>query len=137
KGYFTRGICRNLPKSSDTDWITQLVVQNTVNANEGLRQSHPAQSRCIVLRALFIALSESRSLRHIAERSRFGQRTSSRFVAGTQVSDAIRAAAAINQFGASVSVDNLGENVTSADEARASAQLYHHLLDEIAARRID
>ncbi|SPE27652.1 L-proline dehydrogenase [Candidatus Sulfotelmatobacter sp. SbA7] len=89
-----------------------------------------------MLRAVFIALSESRSLRGLAERSRFGQRTSARFVAGTEVSDAIRAAAAMNQIGASVSVDNLGENVTNADEARASAQLYHHLLDEIAAHSL-
>ena len=85
-----------------------------------------------MLRALFIALSESKSLRAIAERSSFGQRTSARFVAGTEVSDAIRAAAAINQFGAGVSIDNLGENVTTAEEARASARLYHNLLDEIA-----
>jgi proline dehydrogenase len=90
-----------------------------------------------VLRALFIALSESRSLRHIAERSRIGQRTSSRFVAGTQVADAIRTAAAVNQFGAGVSIDNLGENVTTAEEAQASANLYHHLLDEIAARKLE
>jgi proline dehydrogenase len=90
-----------------------------------------------VLRAAFIALSESRSLRAIAERSSFGQKTSSRFVAGTQVADAIRAAEAVNQFGAGVSVDNLGENVTNADEAKASAQLYHHLLDEIALRKLN
>lgn len=90
-----------------------------------------------MLRAGFIALSESRWLRHMAENSRIGQRTSGRFVAGTQVSDAIRAAAAVNQFGAGVSIDNLGENVTNADEARASAQLYHHLLDEISARHIE
>ncbi|MGA2355826.1 MAG: proline dehydrogenase family protein [Terriglobales bacterium] len=90
-----------------------------------------------MLRAAFIALSESRSLRAVAERSRFGQRTSARFVAGTQVSDAIRAAAAMNQLGASVSIDNLGENVTNADEARASADLYHNLLDEIAARKLN
>jgi proline dehydrogenase len=90
-----------------------------------------------MLRAIFIALSESRSLRGLAERSRFGQRTSARFVAGTEVSDAIRAAAAMNQIGAGVSIDNLGENVTNADEARASAQLYHHLLDEIAANQLN
>jgi proline dehydrogenase len=90
-----------------------------------------------MLRAAFIALSESRSLRAIAERSRFGQRTSARFVAGTQVSDAIRAAATMNQLGASVSIDNLGENVTNADEARASADLYHNLLDEIAAHQLN
>ncbi len=90
-----------------------------------------------MLRAIFIALSESRSLRGLAERSRLGQRTSARFVAGTEVSDAIRAAAAMNQMGAGVSIDNLGENVTNADEARASAQLYHHLLDEIAANKLN
>jgi proline dehydrogenase len=33
-----------------------------------------------------------------------------------------------------VSVDNLGESVTNPDEARHSAQLYHQMLDEIAAR---
>jgi proline dehydrogenase len=93
--------------------------------------------RCIVLRAFFIALSESRSLRAVAERSRFGQRISTRFVAGKEVADAIRAAAAVNQFGAGVSIDNLGENVTNAEEARASAQLYHHLLDEIAANNLN
>jgi proline dehydrogenase len=90
-----------------------------------------------MLRALFIALSESRTLRGIAERSSFGQRTSARFVAGTQVADAVRAASAVNQFGAGVSIDNLGENVTNAEEARASAQLYHDLLDEIARDKLN
>jgi proline dehydrogenase len=82
-------------------------------------------------------LSESRWLRAIAEHSRLGQRTSARFVAGTEVSDAIRAAAVMNQLGIGVSIDNLGENVTNAGEARASAQLYHHLLDEIAAHKLN
>jgi proline dehydrogenase len=90
-----------------------------------------------VLRRLFISLSESRSLRGVAERSAFGQRLSSRFVAGTGVEDALRAAQAVNQKGLSVSVDNLGENVTNAEEARASAQLYHQLLDEIAKRQLN
>ena len=90
-----------------------------------------------MLRAAFIALSESRSLRGIAERSRIGQRTSARFVAGKEVADAIRVAAAVNQMGASVSIDNLGENVTNAEEARESAHLYYNLLDEIAVRKLN
>ena len=90
-----------------------------------------------MLRAVFIALSESRWLRGMAERSGFGQRTSARFVAGTQVTDVVRAAAAVNRFGAGVSIDNLGENVTNAEEARASAALYHSLLDEIAADKLN
>jgi proline dehydrogenase len=85
-----------------------------------------------VLRALFISLSESRSLRAIAERSAIGRRISTRFVAGTQVEDVLRATRLINDAGATVSIDNLGENVTNVEEARASAALYHHLLDDIA-----
>jgi proline dehydrogenase len=85
-----------------------------------------------VLRALFISLSESRSLRAIAEKSSFGRRISTRFVAGTQVEDVLRATQTINQAGATVSIDNLGENVTNVEEARASAALYHRLLDDIS-----
>jgi proline dehydrogenase len=90
-----------------------------------------------LLRGLFISLSESRTLRGMAERSALGRRLSSRFVAGTGVEDALRATQAVNKSGLSVSVDNLGENVTNAEEARASAQLYHQLLDEIARRQLN
>jgi len=90
-----------------------------------------------VLRALFISLSESRSLRSVAERSAMGKRFSSRFVAGTQVEDVLRATLAVNKLGQSVSIDNLGENVTNAEEARESAALYHRLLDAIAAQSLN
>jgi proline dehydrogenase len=90
-----------------------------------------------VLRASLISLSESRSLRGLAEKSSLGQRISSRFVAGTQVEDVLRAAATLNQAGLSVSVDNLGENVTTAEEATHSAQLYHQLLAEIEKRGLN
>ncbi len=90
-----------------------------------------------MLRALFISLSENRWLRGMAERSAVGRRLSSRFVAGTQVEDALRVTQAVNRAGLSVSVDNLGENVTNADEARDSAQLYHQMLDEISSRRLN
>jgi proline dehydrogenase len=90
-----------------------------------------------VLRALFISLSASRSLRSIAERSSIGRRVSSRFVAGTGVEDALRATQAVNKSGPSVSIDNLGENVTNAEEAKESAHLYHQLLDEISARQLN
>ncbi len=90
-----------------------------------------------MLRALFISLSESRGLRAIAERSAFGQKFSSRFVAGTQVEDALLATKTLNRAGLAVTIDNLGENVTNADEARASAALYHQLLDDIAAQNLN
>jgi proline dehydrogenase len=90
-----------------------------------------------VLRALFISLSESHWLRTVAERSSIGQKISSRFVAGTQVEDVLRATRAINESGPTVSIDNLGENVSNVDEARASAQLYHQLLDDIAEQKLN
>jgi len=90
-----------------------------------------------VLRALFISLSESHWLRAVSERSSIGQKFSSRFVAGTQVEDVLRATRTVNDSGLTVSIDNLGENVTNADEARASAQLYHRLLDDIAAQKLN
>jgi proline dehydrogenase len=85
-----------------------------------------------VLRAAFISLSESKSIRSAAERTWAGQRLSRRFVAGTTVEDALAATRAMNRLGLSVSVDNLGENVTNAEEARHSAQLYHQLLDRMS-----
>jgi proline dehydrogenase len=90
-----------------------------------------------VLRALFLGLSASRSLRRLAERSALGRRMSGRFVAGTTVEEVLAAAAEVNRGGMSVSVDNLGENVTNPEEARHSAGLYRRLLDEIAARKLD
>lgn len=87
-----------------------------------------------MLRASLISLSESRMLRGLAEKSSLGQHISSRFVAGTHVEDALQTATVLNRAGLSVSVDNLGENVTTAEEATHSAQLYHQLLSEISKR---
>jgi proline dehydrogenase len=90
-----------------------------------------------LLRALFIALSESGTLRAFAERSTLGQRVSGRFVAGRQVEDALRVTQNLNTVGLSVSIDNLGENVTNAAEARQSVELYRQLLEQIAAHKLD
>lgn len=90
-----------------------------------------------MLRALFIWLSESKSLRAIAEKSSFGLRISLRFVAGTTVDEALAATAAVNAQGCSVSLDSLGENVSDAEAAKRSAETYHRLLNEIAARHLE
>ena len=90
-----------------------------------------------MLRSLFIGLSESKGLRHFAETSPIGLRFSGRFVAGTQLPDVVHATEAVNASGASVSIDNLGENVTNADEAKHSAELYHHMLDQISSRELN
>ena len=90
-----------------------------------------------MLRAFFVHLSENRSLRKFAESSSIGRRVSGRFVAGTEIADAVRVTQAVNRAGMSVSIDNLGENVTNPDEARHSAQLYHQILDAIVAHQLN
>jgi proline dehydrogenase len=90
-----------------------------------------------MLRAFFVGLSENKTLRSFAESSSLGRRVSSRFVAGTAIADAVRATQVVNRSGMSVSVDNLGENVTNPDEARDSAKLYEQILEAIAANRLD
>ncbi len=62
---------------------------------------------------------------------------SSRFVAGTTVEEALAATKKVNDAGMSVSLDNLGENVTNEAEARHSAGLYRQLLSEISARHLN
>jgi proline dehydrogenase len=85
----------------------------------------------------FVRLSENQSLRNFAERSSLGRRLSGRFVAGTEIADAVRATQAVNRSGMSVSIDNLGENVTNPDEARHSAQLYRQILDAITTNHLN
>jgi proline dehydrogenase len=89
-----------------------------------------------MLRSFFVRLSESRTLRSFAERSAIGRRVSGRFVAGTEIADAVRVTQNVNRAGMSVSIDNLGENVTNPEEARHSAQLYHQILDAIVANQL-
>lgn len=89
-----------------------------------------------MLRAFFIALSESKSLRALAEKSAAGRKLSQRFVAGTEIEEVLRATEELNRRGLTVSIDNLGENVTNAEEAKHSARLYRELLDRIAERKL-
>lgn len=87
-----------------------------------------------LLRSAFIALSRNKPLRAFSERSSMGRRMSSRFVAGLTIEDALRAAESVQAQGMSSSLDSLGENVSSPEEAHRAADIYHRLLDEIQGR---
>ena len=90
-----------------------------------------------IMRSAFITLSRNRTLRRFGERSRVGTRLSSRFVAGLEIEDALRVAENLNQLGMTASLDSLGESVTSESEAHRAAEVYHQLLDAIAARKLN
>jgi len=90
-----------------------------------------------ILRSAFIALSHNRPLRRFFEHSALGTRLNVRFIAGMQPEDALRVAEAVNRQGISVTLDSLGESVTSSTEAHQAADVYHRLLDSIAERGLD
>ena len=90
-----------------------------------------------VLRSAFIALSKNRTLRSFCENTRFGRRMSSRFVAGMEIGDALRVAEALNQQGMLVTLDSLGESVSSEVEAHSAAEIYHQLLDSIERNKVN
>jgi len=66
-----------------------------------------------------------------------GAKVSSRFVAGMTLDNAMRVAESVNKQGIAVTLDSLGESVTSENEAHRAAEIYHELLDAIAARKLD
>jgi proline dehydrogenase len=90
-----------------------------------------------ILRSAFLALSHNRPLRRFSERSALGRRLSSRFVAGMEIEDALRAAQSLQSQGMSSTLDSLGENVATPDQARRSAETYHRLLDAVSARKLN
>ena len=65
------------------------------------------------------------------------RRFASRFVAGETIDDAVGAVRALNARKISASLDLLGESVTYAAEARATADHYVTLLDRIATEGLD
>jgi proline dehydrogenase len=85
------------------------------------------------MRSLLITLSTNSAMRRWMESSAIGRRVSNRFVAGTRVDDALRVTRELNGQGFAVTLDSLGESVRTEPEARAAAEIYHQLLDAIAA----
>jgi proline dehydrogenase len=90
-----------------------------------------------ILRSILIALSRNSSLRNFAENSTLGGRMSSRFVAGRSVEEVLAAATAVNSHAMSTTLDSLGENAHSPQQAKQAAEVYHRLLDSVEQRHLD
>ncbi len=71
------------------------------------------------------------------ETSALARRLAARFVAGDILADALEAGRRINREGISLTLDHLGENVTSLEEAEASRNVYLQALDELSNHGID
>jgi len=92
-----------------------------------------------VSKAFFHGLARSTSLKHLA--SRYGMRQpdsfARRFIAGETVAEAIDAARAIETKGMHITLDQLGESVTSAAEADRATRTYLTLIDRIVEAGIE
>src|SRR5437870_6594655 len=86
---------------------------------------------------MFLYLSHHARLQRWMETSRIARRLSRRFVAGETLADALAVGRRINAEGISLTLDHLGENVTSLAEAEASRDAYLRALSEIQAAGID
>jgi proline dehydrogenase len=65
------------------------------------------------------------------------RRLSSRYIAGPSIDDAIRVVERLNAKGKLATVDVLGEEITSPDEARAIARSYHDVLARVDAAKLN
>src|SRR5688572_9779471 len=89
------------------------------------------------MRALLLFLARQESFKRIILRFKFFRETAWRFVAGETLADAIRAVRAINQQGMRASLDLLGENVQSREDARRAALEVTAMFDTIRAENVD
>ena len=85
-----------------------------------------------MLRRTFLWLSEHSGVFNFIRRNRLARRVASRFVAGETLDSAIDAGRALNARGITVSLDLLGESVSSAEETRAARNEVLRTLEAIA-----
>jgi proline dehydrogenase len=84
-----------------------------------------------MLRALLISLSKANWAQRTITRWPFAWKAASRFVAGEQPADAIRAIRELNDKGITATLDHLGENTTTLEEAAQAVADIEIILDEI------
>lgn len=90
-----------------------------------------------MLRQTFLWLSNRHGIFRFVRNNRLARKFAERFVAGETIETAIAAVRALNARGISASLDLLGESVTNAEEAEATATQYVQMLDRIAAEKLD
>lgn len=90
-----------------------------------------------MLRQTILWLSHRQGLFRFVRKNGIARSFANRFVAGETIDDAVRAVRALNARDISATLDLLGESVSNAAEARATADHYVELLDRIAAEQLD
>jgi proline dehydrogenase len=91
----------------------------------------------VPLRRTILYLSRHRALRNWVETSPSARRLSSRFVAGSRLVDALEVCRKIRADGITATLDYLGENVKSLDEAAACRDMYLRILHAMQAAGLE
>lgn len=90
-----------------------------------------------MMRATLLRMSRSPSLERWIKNRRFARRAVRRFMPGEELDDALGAAARLGRRGLGVVFTELGENVTTPEEAADVARRYGNALDRITALTLD
>lgn len=90
-----------------------------------------------MMRTLLLRMSRSTSLERWVKRRAFARRAVARFMPGEELDDALDAAERLGRRGIGVVFTELGENVTTAEEASGVAADYVTALDRIEALGLD
>jgi len=90
-----------------------------------------------MLRSTLLKLSESKGFAHWVTTNGMARRMSHRFVAGETLDEAVEAARQLNQQGMSVSLDCLGENVSTPADAQKVRDVYLGIYDRIAKEKLN
>jgi proline dehydrogenase len=88
----------------------------------------------VVLQKALLAASRRPGLRRLVTRHRATRKVVDRFVAGETLDDALAAVTALRADGIAVTLDHLGEDITTRAEAEHSRDAYLAALDGLAAR---
>ena len=88
------------------------------------------------MRGAFLYFSRQPQLRRWVETSHHARRFTSRFIAGLKLDDALAAARQLRAIRTNATLDYLGENVTTLDEASDFRDAYLDALNRIAAENL-
>src|SRR5882724_9055226 len=90
-----------------------------------------------MLRTLLLELAKSSRLRRRITSNGRTRRQAQRFVPGEDLTPALEAARSCNHAGMTASLDHLGENVGSREDAERARASYTEALERIATAEVD
>jgi proline dehydrogenase len=90
-----------------------------------------------MLRTLLLALAKSSRLRRWITSHGATRRMARRFVPGEELAPAIEAARACNKAGMTASLDHLGENVVTREDAERARESYTEAVEQIAKEGVE